>query len=482
MPHLSPVEIYSLVAVPLFLLYLLYITLATMKQNAGTRLFQQKQYAEAAAVYRRLLKLPLPSGMESDTRRRLADALDVLGEAEAAGQERERADAVAKKGSGDPMALVTQGDLLERKQQHDDACHVYTRALTLMPKIVPAERATLMAKLSSAHYNAGRPADALKWAEAALNSRPNPSVRLVMYRMAGVGYSDAGEIEKAEDSYRRSLDLAESRGNREETAQSLAALADVQRKRGRFADSIAAARRAVDTCDSPFRGGRIVEAESLREIGRFDEARAVVAHMKQGPRHDQPRIERRMQAMCALTLAWIETTADRPDAALAALEEVREHLKEAAQSTVWPPPPASGEDKLGIYCDTTQMRVHAQLGQQDAARRLRAGIESRISRYMNDRSVMMSVYGQFARAAYFSGDLAESRAFWQRYLDCRPNPVGLPGAYYWLGETHLRLGETDTARDFFRQAVAPGIDSLDARRAQARLNELGGRGRKRDAV
>lgn len=474
MLNLSPVEIYSLVVVPIFLLYLLHITLATIKQNTGTRLFQQKKYVEAAAVYRTLLKRPLPSGMEADTRRRLADALDVLGETESAGQERERAGAIAKKGSGDPMALATQGDLLERKQQHDDACHVYTRALTLMPVIVPAERATLMAKLSSAHYNAGRPADALKWAEAALNSRPNSAVRLVMYRMAGVGYSDAGEIERAEDSYRRSLELAEANANPEEIAQSLAMLADVQRKRGRFAESITTARRAVETGDSPFRGGRIVEAESLRETGRFDEARSVVARMKQGPRHDQPRIERRMQAMCALTLAWIETTADCPEAALVALEETREHLKEATATSVWPPPPASGEDKLGIYCDATQMRVHAQLGQPDTARRLRAGVESRISRYMNDRSVMMSVYGQFARAAYFSGDLAESCAFWQRYLDCKPNPVGLPGAYYWLGETHLRLGETDTARDFFRQAVAPGIDSLDARRAQARLNELGG--------
>ena len=474
MLNLPPVEIYLLVVVPIALLYLLYITLASVKQNVGTRLFQQKKYAEAVAVYRTLLKRPLPSGVKADTRRRLADALDVLGETEAAGQERERASAIAQKGSGDPMALATQGDLFERKQQHDDACHVYMRALTLMPVVVPAERATLMAKLSSAHYNAGRPADALKWVEAALKSRPNPAVRLVMYRMAGVGYSDAGEIEKAEDSYRRSLELAEAGGNREEIAQSLAVLADVQRKRGRYAESIAMARRAVEICDSPFRGGRIVEAESLREIGKFDEARDVVALMKQGPRHDQPRIERRMQAMCALTLAWVETTADRPDAALAALEEVREHLKEAAHSTVWPPPPASGEDKLGIYCDATQMRVHAQLGQQDAARRLRASVESRISRYMNDRSVMMSVYGQFARAAYSSGDLAESRAFWQRYLDCKPNPVGLPSAYYWLGETYLRLGETDIARDFFRQAVAPGIDSLDARRAQARLNELGG--------
>ncbi len=39
---------------------------------------------------------------------------------------------------------------------------------------------------------------------------------------------------------------------------------------------------------------------------------------------------------------------------------------------------------------------------------------------------------------------------------------------------HLRLGETDAAHDFFRQAVAPGIESLNAQRAQARLNELGG--------
>lgn len=460
--------------IPVLLFYFVYLTLAMRKQNAANRLCQQKQYAEAAVIYRALLKRPLTSGLQAKTRQCLADALDALGEAEAANQEREWAGAVAKKGIDNPMALATQGDLFEDKQQHDDACNAYARALKLTPIIVPAERATLMAKLSIAHYNAGRSADALKWAEAALKSRPYLEVRLLMYRMSGVIYSDLDEIEKAEDSYRRSLELAEANSKPEETSQSLAGLADVQRKRGHFVDSIVMARRAVETCDSPFRGGRIVETECLREIGQFDEARSVVARMKQGPRHDQPRIERRMQAMCALTLAWIETTADCPKAALAALEEVREHLKEAAQSSVWPPPPASGENKVGIYCDTTQMLVHAQLGQQDAARRLRAGIESQLSRYMNDRSVLMAVYDQFARIAYFSGDLAESRAFWQRHLDCKPNPVGLPSAYYWLGETHLRLGETDAARDFFRQAVAPGIDSLDARRAQARLNELGG--------
>ncbi len=294
-----------------------------------------------------------------------------------------------------------------------------------------------------------------------------------MHSMAGVGYADMGELDKAEEHYRRSLELAEADGKPEEIAQRLATLGDIQRKRGHFLEAISTGRRAVETSDSPFRAGRTVEVESLREMGRFDEARTVVARMKQGPRHDRPDIERRMQAMCGLTLAWVESAADRPDAALTALEEVRNHLKVVARSTVWPPPPSSNEDKLVVFCDATAMRVHAELGQREAAQRLWMSVETYLPRYANDRATLMGIYANFARTAYYLNDLAESRAFWRRYLDCKPSPVGLPSVHYWLGEIALRLGEADAAREAFRQAVAPGIDSLEARRAQARLDELG---------
>ena len=470
----SPVPLYVIVSIAVGLCYFLYVMAAVEKQKRAARLFQQKNYAEAAGSYQSLLRWPLPSGIEADTRRRLADTLDVLGRTEEAAQERERARAAAQKGTLDPAALETQGDLLKLKHQYDDACQMYHRALNLLPALAGTGRAHMMAKLALTHGEAGRPEEALKWAKMSLGGKPSKDIQRAMESIAGVACADQGNLEEAQQHYSRALELAEANGKPEDTAQSLAMLADIQHKRGHLEEAISNARRAVKTCDSPFRGGRIVEVECLRDLGRFEEARAVATQMKQGPRHDQPAIEQRMQAMCALTLAWTETAADRPAAALTALEEVREHLKVASQSTVWPPPPTSGEDKLAVLCDSTLMRVHAQLGHQEEARRLRASLETRLPRYAADRAVLMQSYGQFARAAFYLGDPAESRDFWQRCLGYRPNPSGLPPIYYWLGETHLRLGETDMARDFFRQAVAPGIDSLDARRAQARLNELGG--------
>ena len=292
--------------------------------------------------------------------------------------------------------------------------------------------------------------------------------------LAGTAASNQGDLEAAEVHYFRALELAEAKGAPEEVSRVLAMLADIRRKRGRFAEALSAARRAADLNDGPSRTGALVEIECLRDLGRFDEARSAAVRLTQGTYHDRPNVAQQMKVICALALAYVEVAADRPEAALAALEGMREHRKETAPPSVWPPPPAGGESKIGLFCDAVQMWVYAQLGQQDNARRLWSNVESRLFAYADDRSVLMNVYGQFARAAYFSGDLAESRASWQRYLDCKPNPVGLPGAYYWLGETYLRLGETDAARESFRQAVAPGIDSLDARRAQARLDEMGG--------
>lgn len=445
------------------------------EMNAGAHLFSAKQYPEAEAHFRRLLTKRLPAGIEADTRRRLALALDVLGKSDEAAEQRNHASAVAMTAKSDTLAFMAQGDLLNGQHRHDEACEMYERALGSVSRIRSFRRcAQIMEKLATAHNQAGHSHETARWANASLASNPSDGTRRRMEILAGTAASNQSDLEAAEAHYFRALGLAEATGTAEEASRALAMLADIQRKQGRLAEALSAAQRAADLNDGPSRTGALVEIECLRDLGRFDEARSAAVRLTQGTHHDRPNVARQMKVVCALALAYVEVAADRPEAALAALEGRQEHLKEADHSSIWPPPPAGGESKVGLFCDAVQMRVYAQLGRTDDARRLCSNVESRLSRYANDRAVLMNVYGQFARAAYFSGDLAESRAFWQRYLDCKPNPVGLPGAYYCLGETYLRLGETDAARDFFRQAVAPGIDSLDARRAQARLSELGG--------
>ena len=53
-------------------------------------------------------------------------------------------------------------------------------------------------------------------------------------------------------------------------------------------------------------------------------------------------------------------------------------------------------------------------------------------------------------------------------------PVNQPTAWYFLGECHLSLGDTEAARDAFARAVEPEIDTYHARLAAQRLNELPG--------
>lgn len=462
-----------LVGIGLGGLYFVYVMLAVSRRSVGTRLFQQKRYTQATESYRGLLRWPLPIAIEAQTRGLLADALDCLGQSEGAEMERARALAVSERGTKDAQAQFARGDLLQRQHQYDDACAAYTLALKLTPRLASDQRTKLMANLAFVHHEAGRPAETVKWSEAALASSRNPVVQMLMHRMAGVCDAEMGELEKAEEHYNRSLKLAEAAGNPEEIAHTLALLADAQHRRGQFSDSLSAARRAVEVSDSPFRLGRMVVIENLCEMGEFDEARAAAAQAQQGPRHDLPDIERQMQARCALILAWVEASAEQPEAAMTALEEARELLRSAAEPSVWPPPPISDKDKLSINCDLALVCTHAHLGQRASAQRLRVGVEARLPRFANDRVILRESYSQFARAAYFSDELAESKELWQQYLDCKPSPVGLPYAYYWLGETFLRLGDPEQARKCFEQAVAPGIDSLDARRARARLNGMG---------
>ena len=441
-------------------------------QSLGVRHFQAKRYAEAADTFQQVLRRRPPSGIEADTRRRLADTLDILGRTEEAAAERERAGVVAMKNVGDPMSLMAQGDLLSHQGRHNDACPFFDRALSLTPAMPGSGRAHIMAKLALAHHHAGRSAETLRWAQASLDSGPDKTVRLLMHRMAGIAFSDQGELGQAEAQHRLALALAEAAGKPVEIAQSLTLLASIQHKRGQFEEAIAACRRARELARAPARTDIAVEAECLRDMGRFEEARAVMRRHFDGSRFDQPATERKMQALGSLGMAWIEARAEQPDAAWEHLEAARAGLQALAASTVWPPPPG-GEEKLALWCDATAVNVLAQQGNFAEARRLLESVERRLPPFASDFATLRGVFGHLGRAALQMGDFAESRRFFQQYRDYRPTPATLPTIDYHFGEIALRLGEPEQARAAFRQAIAPGIPSLEAHRAQARLDELG---------
>ena len=454
-----------------FLYYLLWFFLP---QSTGAKHYQAKRYEQAAASFQTVLKRRPPSGLEADTRRRLADTLDVLGRNDEATQEREKAEAAITRSPKDAMALQAQGDLLKRKHQYNAACTAYHEALTMMPAVDATGRALVMAKLATAHYEASRPADTVQWAEAALASRPDPSTRRSMERMSAVGYATQGDVEKAETHYREALRLSEANQIPKEIAQDLSSLASIQKKRGQFEEAIVACRKARQVFAEPSRVSYSTEAEALRDMGRFDEARAVMAQRRQAPGFDQPEVERRMQALSALGSAWIEARADQPEAALSFLEQARPAFEgQAASARTWPPAPQKGDDKLLLWCDAVKVLALAQRGDTEDARHLHEDVLRRLSYFGRDRATQLTVFAHLAKASFALNDLAEAKILFEQYRDWQPDLSSRPSAHYWLGETHLRLGETDIACDFFQQAVAPGIDSLDARRAQARLSELG---------
>ncbi len=444
------------------------------QQNIGVRLFQAGRYAEAAEAFRHFLAQRPSTGLEADTRRRLADTLDILGQAAEAAAERELIGGIAAGNGWDPIVLMAQGDLLKREQRNDEACATYEQALRLMPPFTPATaRAYLMAKLAVAHYEASRPAKTVIWAGASLANQPDNLTRLIMHRMAGVGYSGIGDLEQAEKHYKQALELAEASEKPAEVSASLMTLASIQHKRGQFEAALATARRSSATFPHPGHGGHLVEAECLRDMGRFAEARSAAKAMNEEPSYDQPEMKRRTQVMCALTLAWIEALADCPEAALEALKDAWAGLGISREAAASPPNPSQEEDKLVLYSDATAVRVYAQLGQAENSRRMQESVESRLTRFDRDQAGLRGVYSEFAPAAFALGDFIKSRDWWHKYLNCQPDVVGLTKAHYGLGQVLLGLGETDAAREAFAQAVAPGIDSIYARRAQARLDELG---------
>ena len=444
--------------------------------NAGVQLVQEKRYAEVEAHFQQLLTKRLPPGVDADTRRRLADTLDVLGRPAEANAERECVQAIIAKNPRDAKAQEARGDLLKRKHQYDEACEAFIIALEKTPASNRPGRALIMAKLALAHYEAGRPAETIIWAEISLTSLPNPGIRRSMNGMAGISYLGQGDLERAEQYCREALRLSDRESNPQDAVRYLGALADIQYKQGQFQEAIVACREARANPDGPSEVPYVTEMECLREMGHFEEAREVMTQWRSALAYPQPSLQRRIQAIADFAAAGIEVRAEQPDAALAFLEQARSGFEAEAGLTenTWPPAPQKGDDKMLLWCDATRVAALAQRGDAQEARRLYEDVLCRVLDFPGDRGTNLGTYSTLGRAAFILGDLAECKKLLNVYLDWKPYPVGLLSAQYWLGETHLRLGETDAARDCFRQAAAPGIDSLDARRAAARLNELGG--------
>ena len=97
--------------------------------------------------------------LEADTRRRLSDCLEALGQTDEAEEERRLAAACVARAPEDTLRHLTKGTLLEREHRYAEASAAFEQALSVTPESNRPARIECMTHLILACYNAGRPAE-----------------------------------------------------------------------------------------------------------------------------------------------------------------------------------------------------------------------------------------------------------------------------------------------------------------------------------
>jgi tetratricopeptide (TPR) repeat protein len=423
------------------------------------------RHAEAAAHCRAVLASLASAprvadfpALEADTRRRLSDCLEALGQTAEAEEERRLAAACVARAPEDTLRHLTKGTLLEREHKYAEACAVFEQALAATPESNQPARIDCMTHLVLACYNAGRPAECLKWAEASIALGALGRHLRIAHRMAGVACGNLSRLEESEDHIRRAYDVAASENDAGEMGQILGSLADVQRKRGKLAEADAACKKAAAVDPKAVRMALAVQSHILSEWGRFDEAIAMLSRHDEETKLVIPAFERRVRAVCALDMSRMEAECGRADDAWAHIQQAQSEL--------------ASDAKLGLKCDAAAAFVMAARGLSDDSRRLADQVEARLAEFAHDPSTCRGALYDLGRAAHARGDYEKGEDCWNRYLELGPDPVHRPTALYFRGDCRRHHGDRSGAEADFREAAAMGIDSHYAGLARARLAEM----------
>lgn len=431
------------------------------RARRGTRfllawyLMEEGEYERGAEQCRTILRRRLPRGFEAQVRQRLADCLEGGGDAGAASEERELGMARLEGGRDGPDELLARARALRQEGKHAEACDVTQQALAAMRPEPSLSRSRVLLHLALASFDAGRPADTVRFAEEALPGCSLSDMRVTAHKTAGIGYSSQGRLEEAEQHLQEAFIEARRAGMTELAASILAQLAGIRMNRGRIAEAVEAAERAAGLSLKARRQARMVESECLRLWGRHAEARTANEQARRAPGHAVPAAERRSQAILLLGLAWIEAEAGEPGAALDALHRASADLQ--------------GDVKLELYCIATAGWLMALAGRPDEARAQIEEAARRTADFADDVKTRELCLAMAGRARLALGEPAFARDAWEEYLRLEPVPVSRPTAHYHLGECHAQLGDVEAARAAWRAAVDLGIDTHFARQAKRRL-------------
>ena len=105
-------------------------------------------------------------------RQHLADTLDALGRRQEAEAQRSHARVSVQNTKKSHVTLHAQAKLLDREHRYAEAYELHEQALSLVPLKQKELRLELMMHLVLSAFNAGRPADSLRWAETHHRDRP----------------------------------------------------------------------------------------------------------------------------------------------------------------------------------------------------------------------------------------------------------------------------------------------------------------------
>jgi tetratricopeptide (TPR) repeat protein len=424
----------------------------------------QGRHAEAAAHCRAELdslagivhRVDVPA-LEADIRRRLADCLEALGQADEADEERRRAETCVDRAPDDTLRFITQGTLLEREHRYAEACDAYHQALCLTPVSNGPVRVECMVHLVLACHNAGRPVESLRWAEEAIALGAEGKFLRIAHRMAAVACGNLGRLEEAEDHDVRAYEVAAAEGDKGEMGQILGSLASIQKKRGKLAEAYEACQKAAAVDPKAVRMAIAVQSQILREWGRYEEALELLGRRAGTPNLVIPAFERRIRAVWALDTSRIEAECGRADDAWA-------HIQEAIAEL-------GSDAKLGLKCEAATSWVLAVRGLADDSRRVADQAEARLADFEDDPGTCRGVLYDLGMAAWTRGDHEVGEDCWSRYLERDPDPVYRPSALYFRAECRRERGDRSGAIADLREAVAMDIDTHRARLARRRLSE-----------
>jgi len=419
---------------------------------------EEKRFDDAVAQCRTLLKRRLKPAVEANVRRRLAHCLEAAGKLDEAHAERQRAAERVVAAPDDAEKFLSQAQMFEEQGRHAEACEAYERGLALIPRWNDVARKNTMVKLALSSYNAGRPDRALQLAEEAIALKPEPMLLMLAHNVAGLAYSTQGNLEAAENHRQQAFLLAAASGNQDNAARFLVQLAEVQMKRGKFVQAAEASEQAAGMSFNARRHARLVQAECLRLWGRLEEARETLEQASRAPGLPVPSAERRAQAVLSLGLAWIAAEENQPQTAL-------NHLHQAAAEL-------QQDEKLSLHYEATAAWVLALLNRREEGEQKIAQVEARLPQFVHDRATQGLCGGMLARAIFELKDFERSKSYWERYLSLKPDPAFEPIGLYYLGECHRHLGDVETAKAKFQQAVNTGLDTHHTRLARSRVEEI----------